>query len=108
MKIIINKFLKVKISVMSKLNSIELPINKKSMIDSKYVRHVYKIEKDGIKLFYCMISGKSYLLNYESKLEDWFNVSDIKIKESKGMKLNFKIASVNNLEDFEEIKLNFK
>lgn len=71
------------------------------MIDEKKVRHVYKIETNDIKLFYCMIQGKSYLLNYSEKLEEWLKLSEIEIKISQNtsemVKSTKNIANVGNL-----------
>ena len=96
-----DKLLGIKIKIGSIFNKMEMPINKDSLIDAKLVRHVYKIEKDNIKVFYCMIRGKSYLVNYNSRLENWFNLSDIKIKAGVNMNMNFDVVSINNLEDYD-------
>ena len=45
-------FLKLRLKVCSVMNKLDMPINKHSLIDSKLVRHVYKVEKENIRLFY--------------------------------------------------------
>lgn len=91
----------IKVKICSVINKMEMPINKDSLIDTKLVRHVYKVEKERVKVFYCMIRGKSYLINYDIRLENWFNVSEIEIKRSSSMNMNFRIVSINNLEDYD-------
>jgi len=93
--------LSIKVKIFSFFNKMEMPINKESLIDTKLVRHVYKIEKERVKVFYCMIRGKSYLINYNSRLENWFNLSEIEIRKSSNINLNFNIVSINNLEDYD-------
>lgn len=48
-----------------------------------------------------LFNGKSYLINYDIRLENWFNVSEIEIKRSSSMNMNFRIVSINNLEDYD-------
>ena len=49
--------LSIKVKIFSFFNKMEMPINKESLIDTKLVRHVYKVEKERVKVFYCMIRG---------------------------------------------------
>lgn len=96
--------LKTKFKVYSSLNKVNLPLTKKNLIDKKHVRHVYKIEKDNLKAFYCMISGKAYMVNYSESLERWFNLSEIEIKHSEIIHHTKNIASIRNLKEFKEEK----
>lgn len=94
-------FLKLRLKVCSVMNKLDMPINKHSLIDSKSVRHVYKVEKENIRLFYCMIKGKSYLINHSKELEHWFSLSDIEIKRSNTIHFNFNVISITNMIDYE-------
>lgn len=53
------------------------------------------------RFFKILFNGKSYLINYDIRLENWFNVSEIEIKRSSSMNMNFRIVSINNLEDYD-------
>lgn len=95
-------FLKLKLIFFSGLNKVTLPLTKKQLIDKKHVRHVYLIEKEKLKAFYCMISGKSYIINYNEILEKWFNLSEIEIKKSERVQQSKNIASISNMKDYPE------
>ena len=89
---------------LSVFNKVKLPLTNKNLIDKKQVRHVYKINIENFKAFYCMISGKAYILNYNEKLEDWFNLSEIEIKYSERIQQSKNVAVVSNMREYPENK----
>lgn len=96
--------LKTKISIHSLIKKINLPLTKTKLIDNKKVRHVYRINENDIKVFYCMINGKSYMIKYNEMLERWLKLSEIEIKKSEKINKRKEIIGISNLKEYKEVK----
>ena len=93
--------LKVKILV-SSFKKINLPINNNCLIDDKVIRHVYLIDREDIRLFFCIMKGKFYLIKHDDILERWLDLSNIEVRKSETMTLNYGVHVINNLDDYKE------